>query len=319
MRSWMDTHTPPTDASIAIAKELDSYHGQIPKECDLADVVTDDPAISTPISLPEQPVIRRKGVDFEAIKIIALRSIAIFTSASCAITSVYFSNKWFVDSQPAAIAAIMSITVVLTLTVAPELSVSLAKKKRFVTTAVVMAIWMVATVFSMSSTVGGIYNARSKAIASSISSIAPADIASEAQAQEVALLKSKIERLSKSMDTDQAAVKSYQGEIDKALQDGRDQTSREVQVLVSNRNSALARVRSGELELSKAEEKIAGLLAGAAKVEASSSVKKRADFSQWLGDRLGMSGDQVEFILAVFPAIFIDIIAPTMLVVAFAL
>lgn len=318
MKSWMNEHTPPTDAAISIARDLDAYH--VPPQFDLSKAEVENTAAPDVVPAPEEPKepVLKKKIDFEAMKATILRSIAVFTSASCAITSVYFSNKWFLDSQPVVVAGIMSATVVLTLTVAPELSIALARKRRWMTATVIVMISVVATVFSMSSTIGGIYNARSESMARSVQQKDDSDYQSQADAQEAILLKSRIARLEKSMETDQDSASSYQDRIDKALDSGLTQTSKEVQVLVANRNNAISRVKAGESEISKAEGRLSELLVGAAKV-ASESKAERSDFSSWLGARLGLSGDQMEFILAVFPAIFIDIIAPTMLVVAFAL
>ncbi len=314
MKSWVDSLTPPTESSRKMAKELDY---DVPEAFDLAseeeipDVVEGHE--------PPGPVKLQPGIKvYEAVKTWILRSIALFTSMSCAITSVYFSNIWFRDSQPGIIAIIMSLSVVATLTVAPELAVSLARKRKFVTAVAIVLISLVATAFSMSSTIGGIYNARTIRIAESeIESAVDTD--SMAAGAEVDLLKEKINRLSRSMETDQGAVSSYQQAIDKALENGADPASKEIQLLVANRNGAVARVKSGEAAISGAEGRMAELLGSSARFEQEASKNVRLDFASWLGGRFGLNPDQMEFILAAFPAIFIDLIAPAMLVVAFSL
>jgi len=252
----------------------------------------------------------------------ALRVVAIFTSLSCAVTSVYFSNIWFAASQPRFIAAIMALTVVATLTVAPELSVALARKRRYLTALVVMAISVVATVFSMSSTVGGIYNARSTALVVSreVPGVDKLDggLAAKTEINNLAV---RIERLKKVLEADQGTASSYQAAIDDALRAGGDPLSKSMATLVANRSAAVRRVSVTEVEISAAEKRINDLvpLASAYAARESEHPPEREDFALWLGQRFGLSADQMEFLLAVFPAVFIDVIAPAMLVVAFAL
>jgi hypothetical protein len=296
-----------------MAKELDAYDA--PEAFDLAGKVPPDAGGA---EVPRQVRSQRGPGGFDAFKTWVLRSISLFTSMSCAVTSVYFSNIWFIDSQPPAIAAVMSLSVVATLTVAPELAVSLARKRKMVTAVAIVLISVIATLFSMSSTIGGIYNARTIRITESETESAM-DTDAMAAGAEVDLLKAKIERLSRSMETDQGAVATYQAAIDTALAGGMAPGSREMQLFVANRNAAVARVRTGEQSIADAERRIAELLVKSVEVHAGAGREVRLDFALWLGDRFGMTADQMEFMLAVFPAVFIDMIAPAMLVVAFAL
>jgi len=310
MKSWVGSLTPPTGAAVGIARELDAY--DVPPEFDLAGDETDPAQALDPAPVV---VVQRDGV-----KKWILRSIAMFTSASCAITSVYFSNIWFSASQPKVIAAIMSLTVVATLTAAPELASSLARKKNYFIAVAVIFIWVIATVFSMSSTIGGIYNARTVAISAS-EQVTASGTAGLAAAMEIENLESRIERLRATIETDQGAAASYQATIDNALGAGEDPLSKKMSTLVANRTNAIKRVSATEAEISAAEKRINDLvpLAAAYRIEESAVAAGRADFASWLGGRFGVGPEQMEFILAAFPAVFIDLIAPAMMVVAFTL
>jgi hypothetical protein len=290
-----------------------------------ADVLGEDLALDVPIKAtpaqdpPVVPVINGN------LRAAILRTISTATSASCAITSVYFSYLWFIASQPRFIASIMAVTIVATLTTAPELSITLARNKSYIGAFIVMAIALVAMLFSMSSTVGGIYNARSASIKAD-TRLVPEEMGSQADAlaarAEIDLLNERIKRLSTALETDQQSVTSYQGSIDKALADGTDPSARSVQLFVSNRNYAINRANAARKEISETEERIAVLipLAASGSVQRAAEEKaERKDFNLWLGERFGVSQDQMEFIMAVFPAIFIDVVAPAMLAVAFSL
>jgi len=308
MNTWMDTVRPESRAARGMANEI----LDIPEAFDLADEMEE---VRVPVSIPKASFDPRAWI---------LRGIAAFTSASCAITSVYFSNKWFIDSQPRFIAGIMSLTVVATLTVAPELSVSLARKKNYITAVVVALISVIATLFSMSSTIGGIYNARTSAIklaseeAKTVGSEEMASLSSAAA--EIEVLKERVARLSRSLESDQTSLASYQGAIDKLLLEGEEPESKKMATLVANRYGILRRISMAEAGISSAEKRINDLLPAKSRGDyIRSSTVERLDFASWLGDRLGLSADQMEFVLAAFPAVFIDLIAPAMLVVAFTL
>ena len=93
-----------------------------------------------------------------------------------------------------------------------------------------------------------------------------------------------------------------------------------MKLLVANRNAAISRVREAEAGIRKAEDRISELVAVSSKLASQESSKVvRNDFSLWLGARVGLTQEAMEFILAVFPAVFIDVISPVMLLVAFSL
>jgi len=311
--SWMDTVRRQRSAAEGMARTV---LGEPVGERDVRAAMRAAMDAAERRKAPEQKPTEPKKQPFD-IRSMILRIVALFTSASCAVASVYFSNIWFLASQPPAMAAIMSITVVATLTTSPEMATMLARKKQYVSAASVIAISLVAMTFSMSSTIGGIYNARTASMdrdaASDSRSVDDDNMAAQAKAD---IIKASIQRLSTSMATDQGAVSSYQLQIDKALEAGESSTGRVVATLVANRNAAQARVKQGEQRLSELEGDLLGL---AEQVVKSRGIVERKDFAAWLGERFGLSADQMEFALAAFPAVFIDVIAPVMLVVAFSL
>lgn len=268
---------------------------------------------------------KEESTKLASIRRWVLRFVAIFASLSCAATSVYFSNKWFVDSQPRIIALIMSLTIVATLTVSPELSISLARKRRYLTALFTLVMSIVATVFSMSSTIGGIYNARSKAI-ETVTNERLDDSAAKAQAlaltREYESMQGSIARLQKELTDERNTVGSYQSAIDRLLTEGEDPNSQRMRTLVANRTNALARSRAAANELNSLESRARSILASVSEAEvtlALESESERDDFTSWLGRRFSIPSEVMEFILAAFPAVFIDIIAPVMLVVAFGI
>lgn len=276
-----------------------------------------------PASPPVQEKIRVNlaRVEADSIQRIILRVVAVFASASCAITSIYFSNRWFAASQPGLIAFIMSVTIVATLTVAPEMALMLWKRSHRIMALVVGLIAMVAMLFSMSSTVGGIYNATSEvmAVLEGTAEEQAAEAGSTVAQAEITLLTSQKDRLVEAIAYDRNIASEYQDQINQALALGENPEARKNVVFASNRNAALARVRDAEAKLEEVEARIAVLLPDTIIAIAADDRPQVRDFNAWLGSQFGLPASRIEFLLAVFPAIFIDVIAPAMLAVAFSL
>lgn len=347
MESWQSRLRIASQSARDIASEV----MEVPHEFDLIDQVPDptpEPVLNPPDPPVESidphkatPVQRKRNIPLEvydswtkriearrakaeleetgrlaSVRRWILRGVAVFASLSCATTSTYFSNLWFSDSQPKLVAMIMSITIVATLTTAPELSVSLARKRKFISALIVMAIAVVAGAFSMSSTVGGIYNARTAELRAQNEESGEVDASVAAAAAERSVIQSRIDRQTRTLDIERESYASYVAAISKAIAEGQAPESKAVAALVANRNKSQAAIAAMEKAIAADEAKLGTV----ASVAATGDVKVvREDFNLWLGKRFGLSQDTMEFIMAAFPAVFIDIIAPTMLVVAFAL
>lgn len=275
--------------------------------------------LHSPARVEPAPVLAK--VETDHIQRIILRVVAVFASAACAITSIYFSNRWFAASQPGFIAFIMSITIVATLTVAPEMALMLWKRRHRIMALVVGAIALVAMLFSMSSTVGGIYNATSEVIAvlEGTAEEQAAEAGSSIAQAKIAMLDGQKERLVEAISYDRGVASEYQDQINQALSLGENPETRKNIVLASNRNAALARVRDAETKLEEIDARIAVLLPDTIIAIAADDRPQVRDFNAWLGGQFGITAERTEFLLAIFPAIFIDVIAPAMLAVAFSL
>jgi len=252
---------------------------------------------------------------------LALKGVALSTSLVCATASVYFSGKWFLDSQPGWMAWLMSLSVVATLTVAPELSRALWKLRHYALALVVAGIASIAMIFSMSSTVGGIYNERTvkivaeyQARASSVEGYAEAQLAKD----KIARNDVAISRLQLQVQADQATFDEYSALITQAIAAGEHPETRKNTILAGNRNAAATRLAAARAELSQLEKDNAELLPLTV-LAVQDRIEERQDFNSWLGGQFGITKERMEFIMAVFPAIFIDVIAPSMLMVAFSL
>jgi hypothetical protein len=146
-----------------------------------------------------------------------------------------------------------------------------------------------------------------------------AEAGSSIAQSEITLLESQKGRLVEAIAYDRGVASEYQDQINQALALGENPETRKNIVLASNRNAALARVRDAEAKLEAIESRIAILLPDTIIAITADDRPQVRDFNAWLGGQFGITAERTEFLLAIFPAIFIDVIAPAMLAVAFSL
>ena len=235
----------------------------------------------------------------------SIKPLLVIVAIVSEFVSSWYTFSWYRNNQPVALAAILAAVLGVCEALLPELSILLFKKGRaaILGSAIVMALAVIATTFSMGATIGGMYNARSKTLATANKDTAAA--LSYAA-------KSKI--LLGQRDRAVAAVQGYS-------QDELLYAAKVVELVANNENAsgmeakrdrARAARAKAEADLRRTEGE---LLALGANEE--SSVIIRDDFYSFLAQRApGASPEAVEFIMIAFPAIFNEIVAPAMLTIA---
>lgn len=245
-----------------------------------------------------------------------LRVMAIASALACSVVSGYFLYKYFSDTQPPVIAAVMSVTVAVVIVASPEFSVSLARKRKFLSAAVVLAVFVFAMGYSMSSTIARVYNAKTEQMEAIHEETGQKDAVMQSAAVNSSILTERLGRYSSELQAQRSTAASYATQIDSRLQSGEDPNSKAMVSLVANRNKAQSEIVRLEKEIKATED---ALMAGSSQAVLAQSSVDRADFISWMASVLGLPRDTVELALASFPAIFNDVIAPVMLVIAFAL
>lgn len=256
----------------------------------------------------EEPVVAevKKPYPWQRVYIRISASVISFAASYM---SVYYTFSWFERRLPWIQALLMTVIIVGTILLAPQMIKSVAERlsfRRFVAVFLLSAILLISATFSMMTTIGTLYNAQSEeAISSSIGSDERTVIESGIEAR-----RSKRERLEKVIEMAFADERMYTGRIDALLAEGTT-TGYSMDTLVAGRNKAQSARTEAEKAISDLleEEETSGM-------QASRIVTSRPDFVTWISSRFMANRDSVEFWMNAIPAIFVDVLAPSMLMVA---
>ena len=246
----------------------------------------------------------KKSVSRILIKIAA--SIISFTASYM---SMYYTLSWFASRLPFIQALAMTVIVVGSILLTPQMIKMNLSKPRFSTfmAAFLLSIeLLVAAGFSMMTTIGTLYNSQSSVVSESSENIE----LKAAIEKDVAAREDKIDRLSKVVDMAFADEERYTSRIQQLLDEGVI-TGNAMATLVANRNKSQASRKEAESEINSLIDKTS-----ASNREGSSIRSERPDFTFWIADRFQIGRDMTELILNAIPALFVDILSPSMLMVA---
>lgn len=247
---------------------------------------------------PPAPALSRRGID-------SIKPLLVIVAIVSECVSSWYTFSWYKDNQPALLAAVLAGVLGVCEALLPELSIFLFKKGKtaILGSVIVMALAVIATSFSMGATIGGMYNARSKVLATANKDTAR--ILASARRSDL-LGEQRVRALS--------AIQGY-------TQDEALYAAKVVELMAGNqvasgmeakRDRARAARVKAEADLRRIEEEI---LASGDGEEISAVI--RDDFYSFLAQRApGLSPEAVEFIMIAFPAIFNEIVAPAMLTIA---
>ena len=209
------------------------------------------------------------------------RLSALSLSLLSSIISAWFSFGAISRILPIPIALILSGLVVASATIAPELIILLFRRKRFITMLFVGFVGIVASSYSMVTTIAGQYDARETQDV--------AEIKGERNESERNRILAEIARLNTSIDT-------YQKRITRATDAlttdaGATTLKKQDEAKKAGYEQMLERNNRQQLDIFD-------------------KVVQRAGFYDWVGSVTGINGDAVEFTASVLPALLLDIAAP---------
>jgi len=229
--------------------------------------------------------------------------------------SIYYTAIWLMEGLSPFLAILLSSIMSVFSAMAFEVVVILSRKRQILMTIGFAVLWIVVLVFSMVSTIAGQYNHRIKAeniqVSDSSAISYKAEVYDLTKAEEASVL-SQIEEKKRQKEV---LLKLYEqfDTLEKQKADSRtfnDLTSklavvdREIQQF----STSLSGIRA-KLQESLNKETVAGLT--------EETITRNDSFYVWVASSLGAAPIHVEFWLSVFPAVFVDLIAPFAL--AFAL
>lgn len=262
-------------------------------------------AVKKPPKAPRKPA--KKPVAPAAkkpIPIIFIRIIASFLASLGALMSWFYSYEWSKNALPGFWKYILPLLIVGCASLFPEIALILLGKKGWktkVASVFVFSTGLIATGFSMLSTVAGIYNANTSLLSKNTVAIVASNAYLEYK-EERDRLRIEIDRLNKEIDSTQSKIDSIGAE---------DTTGMQSQTLMGRLNRAKSQKQGYEKDYAEISKKIEGI-----RETGNTAETVRADFSSFVGKVLGMDAGRVEFAMASAPALLIDIVVPILMAVA---
>ena len=226
-----------------------------------------------------------------------LRYILLGVGIGASYMSVYYSQLWletFLNPQRATLLAVIMVLYAVT---SFELIILFKQRRRHVLTAIFSILWVIVSFFSMVSTVAGQYNGRMEQIYQEQQSLQSV-ILQNASVEEYQGVKSRIDNQLELLESDYRQIQNLLLNYTSPEQIADNASiynnlTWQRRGLVEQRESLLK-----ELEQLDANRPQAVIQA------------EKMDFFTWVSRVLGMDADSIQFWLSIFPALFIDLIAP---------
>lgn len=247
------------------------------------------------------------------IVLIVLRILMVIIGIGAIILSIYYTSIWLFSFLPGGLAILLSSIMVAFSVAAFECIIIFKENKQGVLIGIFSFIWLIVLCFSMVSTVAGQYNARMKAEIDDFSK-------NSDEIHSSSILKSYIndeEDIQKQMDQKNKRLDYLNGFIIsftiEMLKERENKRLQNQAVEELHRIENELRILRNDLEekrriqrdyLERQKESGVNVVAAEAEEEVSAS------FYVWLAGIFGIDAVLIEFWLSVFPAVFIDIIAP---------
>lgn len=239
---------------------------------------------------------------------VIVKTSASVISIAASYMSLYYTLSWFLGRLPFFQALCMTVIIVGAILLIPQMMKMALDRKGWrpkVASGGLAFALLIAASFSMMTTIGTLYNNQSvSSIESSRNAKVEKDLAARVKARQDQ--RSRLERAIAMAESDELR---YTARIDVLLSQG-GVTGPVMSSLVANRNKAQVARRENEdaySRLLKEEEGYSG--------QASTITAERPDFISWIAARFQADRDRVELWMNAIPAIFVDVLAPSMLMV----
>jgi hypothetical protein len=247
--------------------------------------------------------------------VLVIRALMVVIGLGAAVMSTYYTTFWLMEFLPTVLAVVLGSIMVFFSVIAFETILIFAQNRQWPAAVTFVLIWVVVAAFSIVSTVAGQYNQHQRALVrTSVENVETTtsrlqlQTLREQRAEILGRAESKREQIA-SLNKILASV----SDIEKRAQFGRSWADTQVQI------AAAEKVLTGlqkEIDATRAAERELLAKAPAALAADPLSVSAAPDFYTWLAGVLRISRDLSQFWLSLFPAIFIDVIAPAALAVS---
>lgn len=233
---------------------------------------------------------------------IIIKVVMGIVSLSAVVISIYYSRFWLLEFLEPVKATLLSCTMIFYAVIAPEGALFLIQNKHYMLGGVVIFTAVIVLIFSILSTVAGQYNVRSMEIQNTTSVKKNLYQLELLKKQETELVNS-VNRLQKDFDLTQKLLSEYKKE---------DINSKEYTTQFWKNYRIKKDIEKVQDKLDAKREEIINYLDTEETV-----VEEREDFYTWISELLKVDSKIVEFWLSLFPAVFVDVIAPIGFLIAF--
>lgn len=256
----------------------------------------------SPESVQEKQEDKNGGTRRANVYFVKIASTLLAALAS--LMSWHYSFEWSKDKLPGFWRYILPVIVVGCSVLLPQVAIIFIGRKGVrgkMAAVLVFCVGLLASGFSMVSTITRVYNVNSENINKKAAAITSAQSDADARA-ELVRIDAEINRLNKEIDSTQLKVDAIAVE---------DTLKGDSQALMRRLNSAKKDKVAYEGRRAEAQKRI-----DQARALGYTAATVREDFNAFLGRQLGTDPGKVEFAIASAPAILIDVVAPILSAVA---
>lgn len=265
------------------------------------------PLPSTPMVAPAAPIQAKPDSSLTV-----LRWVLLFIGVGAIIGSTYYTGIWMSESNPGWLAWLLSAIMVTFSTAAFDFIVALLSGTvtrhwcRFLIAGGFFVLWLVVITFSIGSTIAGQYNRHAHQLGALRGSV-------EEQNQSATLT-----RLNSALVAAEASQKSAQAALDSLIRN-QPQVPTDLKELAQYRTTfnnvqdaikaQQGAVQQAQASVGNARQLLEAFVAQNPKAQAIATAQV-PDFYAWIARTFHTDKDQVQFWLNLFPAVFLDLIAP---------
>lgn len=244
--------------------------------------------------------------------LLILRGIMIFIGIGAIIISDYYTTIWLMEFLHISLAILLSTLMILFSVGVFEVILVLRENKQFVIISMCVFLWLVVVCFSMMSTVAGQYNKRiiniNQNIINNSATIIDKEgydllIKEEKEIEEKIREKKEEKKPFISLMSDYETIEDR--EKDKFLYWDAYEKIKQINIDIENLNNEL-KLKRKEIKDYYENKKQKGETIGAT----DKTQIQNKSFYEWIASIFKIDSQYIEFWLSIFPAIFVDIIAP---------
>jgi hypothetical protein len=253
--------------------------------------------------------------DISPVLVNILRVVLAVIAVGAVCMSVYYTSNWLLDYLPPFLAIVLSSIMVTFSCMAFEIIILLKKNRQYLMMSMFVVLWVIVIFFSMASTIAGQYNQRIRNDTAKIES--GSDVTQLRMEYDIYL--DQEARINKQIEDKTASRATYQKILDGFDTIEKRKKDKPIFDDVTSRIVAADKeIIRLQLELAKVQDKkleYLGKTTGAGAVK--ETVVEIPSFYGWINSIFpNLSPVMIEFWMGVFPAIFIDLIAPFSLAIS---